>query len=214
MRPSALVVDSLRSAYFPCPGFQSSCTSMRWKPYVGHVPRGFCGATGTPGDVRLVLVCAEPGDPHPREAHLGDGTPDGYLESAYSYAWGCFENGRDLYHRNLRHLLNECWPGQTFEQQMQKTWTTESVLCSAEVETGRVAPGVERACAQRFLRPQLALFPRATVVALGRKAQGRLRRVGVTEFHSAFAVAPPGCNMPGARESWRRVGAMVRSLGQ
>lgn len=214
MRPSTPVLDSLRSAYLPCPGFQSSCTSMRWKPDVGHVPRGFCGATGNPEDVRLVLVCAEPGDPHPGEAHLGDGTPDGYLESAYSYAWTCLESGKDLFHRNFRHLLDLCWPGQTFEQQMHKTWRTESVLCSAEVEGGKVPLEVERACAERFLRPQLSLFPGAVVVALGGKAQARLRRTGVRDFIRAFAVAPPGCNRPEARESWRKVAALVRDRNQ
>ena len=42
---------------------------MQWQPESGHVPRGFCGETGKPSDVRLVLMVAEPGDSQTNEIY-------------------------------------------------------------------------------------------------------------------------------------------------
>ena len=70
--------DLFEEAYKPCSGFTSSCRSMKYLPNQGHVPRGFWGATGSPEQVKLILVVAEPGDPHPNEVHSG-------LDSAYNY---------------------------------------------------------------------------------------------------------------------------------
>ena len=77
---------------------------MRWNPPAGHVPRGFLGAAGDLSEVELVLVFAEPGDPHFGECHTG-------LKSAYDYATYGFGTGKDLFHRNVRHILDLCWPG-------------------------------------------------------------------------------------------------------
>jgi len=65
MEPNPRIIELLLTAYEPCPSFSSACKSMRWVPERGHIPRGFCGATGDLDEVDLVLVCAEPGDPHP-----------------------------------------------------------------------------------------------------------------------------------------------------
>ncbi|MCK4120408.1 hypothetical protein HFK91_24795 [Ralstonia pseudosolanacearum] len=88
---------------------------------------------------------------------------------------------------------------------------TDSVLCSAQKECGPVQRAMEQECAARFLVPQLGVFPEAVVVALGRKAERRLRRAGVHGFEYAFSVAPPGCNQAAAKVSWERIGALVRS---
>ncbi|ONU46915.1 hypothetical protein A8E62_33190 [Burkholderia cenocepacia] len=88
---------------------------------------------------------------------------------------------------------------------------TDSVLCSAARECGPVPREMEKGCATRFLIPQLSQFPRATIVALGRKAEGRLSRAGVRNFESAYSVAPPGCNQAAARLSWERVAEVVRA---
>jgi hypothetical protein len=179
---------------------------MRWNPQIGHVPRGFCGATGTLEEVALVLVVAEPGDPHDSEVHSAE--PEAALESTFHYSYRCLQTGRDLYHRNIRRILDMCLPDVPFDEQMRRTWKTESVLCSAAKEGGAVPRMVETACRQRFLDRQLDLFPGAVVVALGSKATKRLR--GRT-FLSAFAAAPPGCNFRGARESWERIADAVRT---
>lgn len=188
----------LAPAYDPCIGFSSTCNAMTWNPQAGHVPRGFCGATGDFSEVELVLVVAEPGDPHFGERHTG-------IDSAFDFALAAFRNGSDLFHRNVRRILDSCWPDLDFDQQMKKVWITESVLCSASRECGTVSSSIGVTCALRYLIPQIKLFDSALVVALGRKSQARLRSVGFHDFYPAFAVAPPGCNQKAAKESWARI---------
>jgi hypothetical protein len=184
---------------------------MRWEPEHGHVPRGFCGATGTLEDVRLVLVTAEPGDPHPSESHNHRSAQEAF-DSAYSYAYFCLKTGRDLFQRNVRCVLDLCFPGRDFDEQLRMTWMTESVLCSAVVEGGSVRAPVARACRERYLGAQLNLFPNAVIAALGAKARDRMRGLP-RPFIEAAAVAPPGCNFNGARESWQAIADCVRSKG-
>ena len=164
----------------------------------GHVPRGFCGATGGLDDVELVLVVAEPGDPHGGEIHTG-------LLSAYEYATRFFGTAEDLYSKNVRRILGMCWPNLSFAEQMKKVWITESVLCSAISECASVPVAVELECASRYLHAQLKLFPGALVVALGKKAQRRLLKIGFTDFLAAWSPAPPGCNQTKACDSWHQI---------
>ncbi len=200
MNFNPLLANLLAPAYAPCSAFSGPCHEMRWSPSQGHVPRGFLGATGTLEDIELVLVFAEPGDPHEDEIHEG-------LTSAFRYATRAFEAGIDQFHRNVRAILDSCWPGLSFDKQMKKVWMTESVLCSATKEGGSVSTVAARECGRRYLAAQLVLLPHAVVVALGRKAQKRLRAIGFTRFLPASAVAPPGCNFLGAQESWDRIPA-------
>jgi len=162
----------LLGAYQRCPEFGGTCHDMRWQPQAGHVPRGFCGATGEVEDVTLVLVMAEPGDPHPEEVHAEE--PDAALQSTYDYSCQCYQKGRDLFHRNVRKILDLCFPGMSFDDQMRRTWMTESVLCSAITEGAPVRGPVEKVCRVRYLDQQLNLFPNAVVAALGGKAAKRL----------------------------------------
>ena len=187
----------LAPAYMPCAEFESACTQMRWNPGAGHVPRGFLGGSGTLEEIELVLVFAEPGDPHSAECHDG-------LESAYEYANFAVKSGKDEFHRNIRMILDSCWPELSFEEQMRKVWLTDSVLCSASKECGNVPKATERSCGQRYLIPQLNLFPSALIVAVGGKAQRRLRTLGFNRFLAVYSVAPPGCrtHKKQAQESW------------
>jgi hypothetical protein len=156
-----------------------------------------------------VLVGAEPGDPHKSESHLAKGSPLERLESVYAYATECFRTGKDLYHRNMRYILERAWPQERFDEHLRKVWITDAVLCSAAKEGGHVPRAVARECRGRYLEAQLALFPTALVVALGRKAQKRL--AGHSNVVEASTVAPPGCNIfPGARASWDKIARLVR----
>jgi hypothetical protein len=188
----------LAPAYLPCMEFSRSCTEMCWNPISGNVPRGFFGAYEALEDVELILVFAEPGNPHFSENHTG-------IESAYDYAGNCFKTGKDLFHRNVRKILSLCWPNLSFDKQMRKVWLTESVLCSARIEGGSVSVAASKACGKRYILPQIAKLPNALIVALGRKAQRRLRAAGVSDFLPAFAAAPPGCNRHEAFESWQQI---------
>ena len=183
---------------YPCPEFDRACTEMRWEPKAGYVPRGFYGATGDLNEVELILVVAEPGDPHSGEAHTG-------LSSAYEYAGTVLRAGQDLFHRNLKTIFDLCWPNEPIERQLRKVWLTESLLCSAKSEGAGVPMRSCKACAQRYLLPQLKIFPNALVVACGNKARDRLEAVGFPNFLAVRAVAPPGGNTPRARESWKQI---------
>jgi hypothetical protein len=191
-------LEEILSPAYRCPEFDHACIEMRWDPDAGHVPRGFLGACGEVSEVELILVVAEPGNPHDKEQHSG-------LESAYEYSTNAFRTRKDRFHSNVMKILDMCWPDLPFDQQMRKVWLTESVLCSARKEGGHVGSSSSRACGQRYLLSQLSLFSGALVVALGSKARARLRALGVTDFISAYAAAPPGCNMPDAPESWKQV---------
>lgn len=99
MKLNSNLAKLLKPAFAPCEAFEGPCREMRWNPARGHVPRGFLGATGNLKDIELVLVFAEPGDPHEGEKHEG-------LESAYDYAAYAFETGKDQSHRNVRAILD------------------------------------------------------------------------------------------------------------
>ncbi len=207
--PNTQIRDSLKPAYYPCPGFGGACREMRWKPECGHVPRGFCGATGEITDVKVVLLCAEPGDPHKGENHIGS-NPNDILNKVYSYAYYCFESKKDLFHCNVRQIMDLLWPSESFNDQLKKTWITDSVLCSAQKEGGHVSKNIARECQHRYLEPQLKLFPGAFVIALGNKAYNR---IGYLKNNfiiiKAYAAAPPGCNSSKAIASWKEAVKIV-----
>lgn len=204
MLPYPDVIETIKQAYGPCPAFENVCQSMRWNPEIGHIPRGYCGAIGDPSKVKLILISAEPGDPHHVEHHKADGTLIGFIESASLYAWQCFETKKDQFHHNVRYILDLCWPDQNFHEQMRRTWITDAVLCSAKLEGGHVSVQIERECVNRYLIRHLRLLSEARIIALGSKAQKRLRNAEVTGFIPAWSPAPPGCNRREAKESWIR----------
>jgi hypothetical protein len=175
---SSPLVESILPSFKPCAHLAGVCSHMRWSPADGHVPRGFCGAIGKVREVELVLVSAEPGDPLPGEAHTG-------IESVITFAMDVLRNPPTRYHQNVRQILEYCFPGQSFDEQLRRTWRTNSVLCSAEIEGGRVPRSIERTCINTYLARQLALLPDAFVAALGNKAQNRLRRQGIGFFPAA-----------------------------
>jgi hypothetical protein len=79
------------------------------------------------------------------------------------------------FHRNMRRILDAFWPNEILDAQLRKTWTTNAVLCPAEVSGGKHLARVEQACTQTYLARQLALFPNAFVMALGGKARDRMQ---------------------------------------
>src|SRR5262245_5174835 len=131
MLPNPALLKILEAALQPCPAFAGVCSAMRWNPRAGHVPRGFAGALGGLDEVRLVLVTAEPGDPHAHESYNPDGSPRAILEESASYVYGALRDSTDLFHRNLRYILNLCWPGEALNDQLRRAWLTDTVLCSA-----------------------------------------------------------------------------------
>src|SRR5262249_50849929 len=158
----------------------------------GHVPRGFCGGVGSLKEIELVLVVAEPGDPHEYETYDETVPALERLADIFQVVYQCFETERDQFHKNVGYILKSCWPDLSFAQRMRRVWITESVLCSASQEGGHVPMAVHRQCQDAYLSRQIKLLTGRTIVALGRKAQARFGNVdGIL---TAASVAPPGCN--------------------
>ncbi len=209
--PHKKLVKILRPAYRPCPGFKGTCKCIAtWKPNVGHVPRGFIGALGRLDEVKVVILVNEPGDPHySRESYRGANK----LEQACEYTFKVLSEGTDLFHRNLKYLLDRLFPDLPLRDQLRKAWVTETYLCSAPEEAGPVPADAEKECASRYLAGQLELLDGLPVIALGGKAYKRAKRVpGVRNLKKAYAVGPPGCNFKPARPSWNDAAKWARAM--
>ena len=176
--------DVLSPSHAPCRHFGGNCKEMRWLPAEGHVPRGFCGATGNLSNVRLVLVTAEPGDPLHGETHLHND-----LAATIAFSVSCLREPATPFHQNVRLIMDLCFPGESFDEQLAKVWRTNAVLCSARIECGGVPRLTERTCVSEYLLPELSLVPNAAVAALGGKAQRRLKQAGI----DAFPALHPSC---------------------
>ncbi|MBY0522104.1 MAG: uracil-DNA glycosylase family protein [Gemmataceae bacterium] len=208
IQPPQELVDILLPALGPCPAIAGECKGhVRWDPKSGHVPRGYRGATGRLDEVNLVLVCAEPGDAYAGEPYDGL-TPLDKLRSAYTHSCWHIEEPRDRFGQNMQEILKIAFPGHSLEQQLRRTWITNAVLCSAPKECGTVSSAVEQECRRRYLLAQLRLFPNASIVALGGKAEQRLRDLpGVkVAYHPAARLSHREM-----RESWVRA---LEDLGQ
>jgi len=151
----------------------------------------------------LVLVAAEPGDPLPSESHVAD-TPEELLAAVCDFVYRVYKDPATTFQSNMRRIIDLCWPGLSFDEQLRRVWITESVLCSAARERGSVPKAMWSQCGTVYLRRQVDLLADRPVVALGRKASDRLARLGIAH-HSFGAAAPPGCNFRGVRDGWTRI---------
>ena len=207
--PDIELLDILEPAYAPCEAFRGACEgTATWLPLRGHIPRGFLGATGTVDDIELVLLVAEPGNPHAHSRFGPDLLPQSMIAQAVDDTYRCFRDGVDLFHRNMRRILDLAFPGLALDDQLRRAWITNTYLCSAPEEAGRVPAAASIACAETYLQAQLALLPERPVIALGGKAHTRVRRLRsaipdlADRLFSAYAASPPGCNHSAAYPSW------------
>jgi hypothetical protein len=213
--PCPEIVDVLLPAFAPCRHLTGACREARWEPTKGHVPRGFVGALGTVAEVKIVLLTAEPGDPFPGEDHsepTSIGILAGTTANYFDFLLHASERSgmNHVFPKKMRRLLDICWPDTSFDEQLRRTWITDTYLCSAKKESGPVAVDATRTCAETYLRRCLAVFSDPLIVALGGKATQRCKQVGV-KAESAFSVASPGSNYKGAEESWLRLRPLLES---
>lgn len=206
LRPFPELQQVMLRTVAPC-GNLGTCPEARWAPSEGHIPRGYVGALGSASDVKLVLVFAEPGNPHHGERYDGTLAPADLIIAPIRHAYGAFRDGKDLFHRNVRWFLDQVFPAQTFDQQLSHTWLTEGRLCSFAEELGGKR---DKLCARTFLAAQLNLLPNAFVVAAGGKAAEYLRCLNVP-FQACHAFAPPGANQTAAKPSWDKAIASARA---
>jgi hypothetical protein len=154
--PCAELRELFLPAYAPCTHFCGACKgAARWDPGKGHVPRGFVGALGLLQELELVLVAAEPGNPLPGEQYEG-ADPGDYLDQCAEKAYRIFDQRRDQYHRNIRGILDACFPDLAFSHQMRRTWITSLVRRDAALShDGRGPPAFAASghvclCARRW----------------------------------------------------------------
>lgn len=214
-RPCDELVEVLAPAFAPCAMLGRACTdSAKLDPTNGYVPRGFIGALGSLEDVEVVIIVAEPGDPLEGQRHDYKGDPvldiDTVCEEAYRVLDNPVGRGRQ-FHRNVRHLLDLIYPRMPLPDQLRRVWITESVLCSAPVESGNIPREIEDACVDRYLAPQLALLPERPHVPFGNKARNRADRHGLAGGTPRFvALAPPGARRESREEAARWIRDALR----
>ena len=217
--PAIELLDLLQPAYSPCAGFSTRCAGgAKWAPESGHVPRGYLGATARLDDVDLILLVAEPGDPHTGAVVQPRPRRKSLAAETVADTYRCFLEGTDLFHRNVRQVLDLVLPGMPFDTQLSRTWITNTYLCSAPQEAGYVPSAAERFCAETYLQRALTLLPGRPIIALGAKAERRVRRLRQsipdleTRLVIADSAAPPGATRPRAQESWRTAAEKARVL--
>ena len=207
--PNKALASILRPAFKPCAGFDGACKDVaQWNPERGHVPRGFVGALGSTDEIEVVLLIAEPGNPYTGEKYSGSRNT---FSQVSQHTYRQLQGSDEQFHKNLRYVLDLLFPRMSLQDQLRKTWITETYLCSAPKEAGPVPGNAENECASRYLSRQLDLLGGRPVIALGAKAYNRAKRVGVRDLFNAYAIAPPGCNFSGARPSWIASAEWARS---
>jgi hypothetical protein len=207
---AAVLLPALR----PCRHFDGICKSRcNWCPKKGHIPRGFLGGTNGARYVQLILVTAEPGDPATGEEYSG-GPEEMLIKHMDLYKdyieHNSLRRGKRAapFHRNLRRFIDMCWPETSLEIQLEKTWITDAVLCSAVKSGGRIAREVEATCVESYFKKQRELMPNAYVIALGRKAKDRLLRCGIALHDCAYH---PSARVPRSRDkNWYEVSDRFR----
>ena len=201
--PHPALLDVLRKAYLPCSNIDvcsGVCREAKWRPACGHIPRGFLGATGDLEEVELVMLFAEPSDPHGDECYDPEADPNELLAASVKHAYGCFSDCKDPIHRKTRWFMKRLYPDLSFDEQLRRVWIAQSRLCSRGSESDTI-------CATRYLAPQIGLLQNARVVAFGGKAQRRMRRVAKHDGMNAdwlCAHSLAARNLQEARPTWEK----------
>jgi hypothetical protein len=94
------------------------------------------------------------------------------------------------------------------QEQLRLTWYTNAVLCSAHVSGGVVPRIIEDTCVTEYLAKQVDLLPQAFVMALGSKAERRLKRNGVRVDYCAQHPSARANTRP--KDSWVKAAKVFR----
>lgn len=159
----------------------------------GHMPRGFYGAKRLE-DIELVIVTAEPGDPAADESYFGDA--DSRVRQ-HAMFFERLQKSTKPFHEGLKKLLGYCWRDELapdaqrnhLDAQWERTWYTNTVLCSANTSGGTIRKACVLTCGDYYLRRQLNLVPNAFVIALGHKARRRITWLENSEPFEALGRA-------------------------
>lgn len=206
--PNEELLAVMREAY-GCLHF-GTCRQAKFDPKSGQIPRGFLGATGDLTDVEAIFIIAEPGHPHPDERYSDEARPEQLLSEAVRHTYRSYRDGTDLFHRNMRWVMDQLWSG-SFDEKLGRVWITEGRLCSIDNEIGAFN---DKLCAPTYLSRQLSLMPSAPIVLFGGKARQRVAGFSGLENRlviEARALAPPGANHKASKPSWESAIDIIRS---
>ncbi len=217
--PTTEILNVLKPAYEPCVKFGRECIkTATWAPQRGHVPRGFLGATGGVEDIKLVLLVAEPGNPHKDSQFQSGVTARSFITKTITDTYACFRDQTDTFHGNMRRILDLAFPDYILEDQLRRVWITNTYLCSAPRETEYVPAKSWKACGSTYLKAQLELLSGRPVIALGDKAYTRAKSLANSipdldrRLFKGYAASPPGCNRSHAYPSWCKAVEQSRTI--
>jgi len=188
--------------------FKELCLShgLLWED-VGNEPRGYNGPA--PDDVHVLYVSAEPGPVTPTErlnllpAITAAPWLDGFDLSLPEHYW----------RKNLESICKSIWPNDTVANMDKHLGGMQSFWIS--LPEGATTKAIPRPVLdywrQKYAHRLFGLFPHAVVLAAGKKAQDRLRRLGI-DFVGCGAVTKPGCNFKNVKDSWPRAGKQISDL--
>jgi hypothetical protein len=191
-------------------GVNTCCSSK------GHVPRGFGGATELSA-IELVLITAEPADPATCEQKAYTRTAQEILERQvdnfrkFMREGGAQRDGaRSPFHLRLSEVLKMCW-GEIepyLDGQLNKTWYTNTVLCSAKNSGGSIDKKVSELCIDKYLVKQLErLRGQAFIIILGGKARKRLKgKIKSPHFDKGHHPCARPRDYTAAKQSWKDAG--------
>ena len=195
------------------------CPESQWKPAIGHVPRGFLGATSELAKVKLVMVLAEPGEPkraepgnHKRTETYVDGLdPADMVRRVVDFVYGTYVDRNGTVQDGVRWFLDRRFCGMDFDDQLQRVWITQSRLCSLDESGDSARKSFYFRCENDYLATQLRLLPNVPIVAFGGKAQKVLRRLNV----NTRVIEVPHPSARGTkklkRDKWERAIAELQS---
>lgn len=203
------LVQKLQLAMLADVDFKELCEEygLPWDPQTGYEPRWYNGPD--PEQVKVLVVMAEPAPITPSEA-------SSLLPAVNHDDWftGYDLNLQEHYWRgNLELFCNGIWPNDTRDHMRKYLAGTCAFWMSLPhgSATKDIPARLLRFFEQIYLRPLMAHFDQAVVVAAGRKASDRLKRIGVDHIHcSAFTL--PESNKPRAKKSWADQSVVTRAL--
>lgn len=209
--PNEKLVEILRPAYRCC-SFDDACRgTATWKPNFGYVPRGFVGASGSLDEVKVIILSDRPGSPFSQEQYSAPNE----LEQTIDFTFQCLSNRTPPFHENLGYLLDRIFPNEGLEDQLKKTWVTNSYLCSFPEYVDDAPSKAWHECADRYLSSQLAILPGRPVIALGTTVGKRARRAGVDKnlLYEAHALRQRSPSRErNARRTWEEAARWARDV--
>jgi Uracil DNA glycosylase superfamily len=209
-RPVAAPLAALWAQLYPC-ALARRCQRIQFDAEQGLLPRGIY-APPTLGQVRLLVLAHNPGDPQPGELAIFRSAAGGrdQVEVASALTYDSFvrallppaQRRRSPDHKPKRYhprLLRVLMAALGDRQPLEPEAVLEQVVCSNLVKCqllGAQAPTVTLTnCTSAYLQREFALLPAVPVLAVGspaHRALEQLRRQGqLPDAHAVVAMRHP-----------------------